>query len=1064
MSVTSHNPRSDTPPPVYDSRRIASPSRSTLKPYLQLPHLLSLTWLAYPILSLLFIAFRLSLSSESAQDAVANARGDLLTSCKAAEQAATSAASMPRYLAAATNKQITDAVNDTMNGARAGLILSLTIMETVINFLIDIYRSTFFCFLELIIQGGLAILIAAVQDISNAVTATLNGIRTNIQNDVAAANSVIQGAVSAINKVNPFGNINVPQFSIPSLDALQNVTIPNDFESALVQLNASLPTFNDLKQKLEAIIDTPFEAVKADINQTFTGLSFNVSFLPVPAQNTLTFCDGLDTSVVDDLGRDLVKATTIGIVIIVALALLLLAGNCFLEWYKWRCLQNHLENTRRAWITDPTLYHSSTSVTPTVQLSDHNLMLLQASLAHPLLTRISNALQRLLRLTPSQHTNLQWFFHYVFHPPALACFLIGFFGLLSVELQLLAIGPLEAKYQAQAAASITDFSNTIATSINNSMFNQSAAYANTINGHIDTVQSSINDGLFGWVNITTSTLNDTLVTFYDDIQNGVATVFNGTILNDPIQTFIKCFLGSKVDALEEALTFLQQNLNINVPRVNESVLVLSPADVNEAVEPISAAAIGGGTTDKEGLVGRLINTYVASLKKERIMFGVFLGIWGVVVLMALGVVFWHSYGRGLLEAYRRRRWRKASRDGIAVDPFQSGFRGASDGEKGGMGEKVDIPNFTPMTSPGFNPLLLSQAPPIVFDDPSGHRRKESRGNHPLNSLRPQFEKSWDSFFDHGSRSEAGLAPAVQKESPKKLTGIGRKAMGKEILVPDEENATVVPDVPQSEGRPPAFWMKRMTGMFWRKPQVDRVDTSSETGSIRERSRANLTISTERASPRSQDGLPAVEATSADLGPTSAWSISPNPPRRPWVNSLLPAKKSVPSVPPLRLNSRRKASVPLDVESMYDSSTVILPSTQNTEPAPPPFPIPLHHGFVDRGVSGELLPHPAQPWAYHSVISPPASQSLAPPYDRHKRNPSVPAVSTKHKRDPSQSQGGPPESTVPVTRLLTTTHTRHTSLAVDPFATPFDDDQAPLTNPSTPSGKRRTNDPFAAVAY
>jgi hypothetical protein len=81
----------------------------------------------------------------------------------------------------------------------------------------------------------------------------MNGIRTSIQNDVSTANSAIQSTVSAFNRVNPFGNINVPQFNIPSLDALQNVTLPTDFEDALTKLNASLPTVSDLKDKVNAM-------------------------------------------------------------------------------------------------------------------------------------------------------------------------------------------------------------------------------------------------------------------------------------------------------------------------------------------------------------------------------------------------------------------------------------------------------------------------------------------------------------------------------------------------------------------------------------------------------------------------------------------------------------------------------------------------------------------------------------------------------------------------------------------------------------------------------------------
>ena len=145
--------------PAYDLRA------TTLTPYLQLSHLLSLTWLAYPILSLLFVAFRLQISSASAQDAVSNAKDTLLASCQAAEKAATTAASMPRYMAIATNERIADAVNSTMNGARAALVLALTVMEAIINFIVDTYRSTFLCFLELVVRGGLSILIGAVQEV-----------------------------------------------------------------------------------------------------------------------------------------------------------------------------------------------------------------------------------------------------------------------------------------------------------------------------------------------------------------------------------------------------------------------------------------------------------------------------------------------------------------------------------------------------------------------------------------------------------------------------------------------------------------------------------------------------------------------------------------------------------------------------------------------------------------------------------------------------------------------------------------------------------------------------------
>ena len=137
-----------------------------MTPYLRLSHLLSLAWLAYPIISLLFVAFRLLLSLDTAEGDIASVKSDLLASCQAAEHAATSAASMPRYMAIATNEQFADAVNGVIAGAQDVLVLSLTVMETIINFIVDIYRSTFLCFLELVVRGGLELLIAATQAVS----------------------------------------------------------------------------------------------------------------------------------------------------------------------------------------------------------------------------------------------------------------------------------------------------------------------------------------------------------------------------------------------------------------------------------------------------------------------------------------------------------------------------------------------------------------------------------------------------------------------------------------------------------------------------------------------------------------------------------------------------------------------------------------------------------------------------------------------------------------------------------------------------------------------------------
>lgn len=704
----------------------------------------------------------------------------------------------------------------------------------------------------------------------------------------------------------------------------------------------------------------------------------------------------MDTSVIDDLGRDLVKMTKIGVVIIVALALLLIAGNCALEWYRWRCLKRHLQYVREAWISDPTVVHGGSKNAPTIELSDHNLIMLQANSSHPLLMKIANKIQRFFRLSPSKYIHLQWFFHYVFHPPALACFLIGFFGILSVELQLLAIGPLERHYTQQAAASINDFSNTIATSINASMYNQSALYANTINTRVDTIQNTVNNGLFGWVNGTTTQLNETINTFYTDIQNAVDTVFNGTVLDAPIQEFLRCFLGTKVAAIENALTFLHDNLIIDMPRVNDSVLVLSPASVREATQPIAEAALGGtnGDSDNQGLVARIVTAYVKTLKKERIMFGIFMGLWGIVVLMAFCIIFWHSYGRNWVEAYKKRKWQKEQRSGIegVVVPFRdrnNGYAGASrPGEKSHDDHDherqaaMDLPAFTPLPSP--KPGLFNTLRSSVFRDSS---RLQPPPQHPL-IRNSEFQKSWESLMDQANPT-ATLSPeskpAYKISAPMRLMAMGRRSGENDGNVDGEDE------------RESGSWLGRFTGAFWKREQIKQQEGATE------RARPPLTITVPSLEEQPESPPRVSRNTFEAPPPTSAWSVSPPGPS--WIPSL-------PSLKSLRHKSRRATSVPSDVRSVRDSYPVVMPQLEIQ------FAVPLHHGF-EYPVPPTITP-PSPPPMFSPVYgqtTPHDQQSVTSPHDLSRQTPLI--------FQPSQS--------------TTNNVKRSTQAAENPFVTPFDDE-------------------------
>jgi len=104
-----------TPPPPY--------SATHLGPFLSLGNRIFLALIAYPVISLAFVAFRFYLASLRAHNLVDDSKELLIASCFAAQRAATVAVSIPRWMALNTNERIQDAAVSSINASRDGLNL-----------------------------------------------------------------------------------------------------------------------------------------------------------------------------------------------------------------------------------------------------------------------------------------------------------------------------------------------------------------------------------------------------------------------------------------------------------------------------------------------------------------------------------------------------------------------------------------------------------------------------------------------------------------------------------------------------------------------------------------------------------------------------------------------------------------------------------------------------------------------------------------------------------------------------------------------------------------------------
>lgn len=92
-------------------------------------------------------------------------RGSLLSACAGLAKGAASLQMMPRYIAIKTNEQMLRTSQAMILAVGAGLMDIITIINVVVEFMIDTYRSLLLCTIELAVRGTLEVVIEAVKTV-----------------------------------------------------------------------------------------------------------------------------------------------------------------------------------------------------------------------------------------------------------------------------------------------------------------------------------------------------------------------------------------------------------------------------------------------------------------------------------------------------------------------------------------------------------------------------------------------------------------------------------------------------------------------------------------------------------------------------------------------------------------------------------------------------------------------------------------------------------------------------------------------------------------------------------
>lgn len=235
-------------------------------PYLGLRARLSQVWINRWTVLLLLVLCRVLLAVRGLNNDIATAKTQALSACTSVENIGSAMASMPFYMSEGVNELAADGVTKAVNGLMEMLLLSVTGVEEIVLFIINMMTSTYLCLITLAISGSLHVAISMIEDVGDFMNKTIGDLTGTISSDLKTFDSALNSFIGDLNSIPAvFGSSKtIPTLDINStLADLNNIQIdPTTMDGDLTKLNASIPSFAQVQNFTNTVIKFPFEEVK----------------------------------------------------------------------------------------------------------------------------------------------------------------------------------------------------------------------------------------------------------------------------------------------------------------------------------------------------------------------------------------------------------------------------------------------------------------------------------------------------------------------------------------------------------------------------------------------------------------------------------------------------------------------------------------------------------------------------------------------------------------------------------------------------------------------------------
>lgn len=599
-----------------DASRPTSQPEPYLAPYLGLRARLSQTWINRWTILLLLVLVRTLFAIASLDDNLGSARREALSACTAVETAGSAMASMPHYMSRGVNELTVKGVEKAINGLIQMLIMSVTGVQELVVFIINLLTSTYVCLITLAVGGSLHVAVEVAQEVGDFLNSTVKDVGKDLGDAGADLQKVMNGFLDDINKVGSFFNGKHPD--PPKVDfsdeiaKLNTLHLPEGYDKGLQKLNDSIPTFAEVNNLTNTAIRFPFQEVKKLLNESLPRYTLNASMFPVPAKEKLTFCS--DSNGINDFFTNLLNiahlARAIFIGVLVTLAVLVCAPMAYREYRRWR-FEKERAQLIKSDAHDPmdAVYLASRPYTSTFGLK----------IAHMFKSSRRQALVR-------------WTVAYATTVPALFVLTLAIAGLLGCLCQYILLKSIEKEVPA-----LTTQVGAFADKVMYQLDNASEQWAVGTNKIITETNLKINDDVFGWVNTTTGAVNHTLDVFVDGMVDTLNTTFGDTILYEPILDVLNCLVLLKVQGIQKGLTWVSDHAHIDFPLMDASIFNAGASDkVHSSENELLAQNDAPGATDNiSRAIARVLDAFHRALRQEAIICACVLIVWVIIVIIGI---------------------------------------------------------------------------------------------------------------------------------------------------------------------------------------------------------------------------------------------------------------------------------------------------------------------------------------------------------------------------------------------------------------------------------------------